>query len=98
MGSPLAPPRVVATEPAAPEGLAVAPDDSSLLVVEGGAGRLVRIELATGRLSTVADGLALGAQGIPGLVPTWSFNGVAVGPSGAVYVSGDKANVLYRLD
>jgi hypothetical protein len=60
--------------------------------------RLVRIELATGRLSTVADGLALGAQGIPGLVPTGSFNGVAVGPSAAVYVSGDKANVLYRLD
>jgi hypothetical protein len=30
-------------------------------------------------------------------VPTWSFNGVAVGRSGAVYVSGDKANLLYRL-
>jgi DNA-binding beta-propeller fold protein YncE len=95
-GQPLAPPRVVAAELSAPEGLAVAPD-GNLLVVESGAGRLVRIELATGRLSTVAEGLALGAQGIPGLVPTWSFNGVAVGRSGAVYVSGDKANLLYRL-
>jgi sugar lactone lactonase YvrE len=96
-GQPLAPPRVVAMSLSAPEGLAVAPD-GSLLVVESGAGRLVRIELATGRISTVAEGLALGAQGIPGLLPTWSFNGVAVGRSGAVYVSGDKANVLYRLD
>src|SRR6266545_1673181 len=97
-GRPLAPPRVVAEHLAAPEGLAVAPDRRSLLVVESGAGRLVRIDLATGRVSTVADGLALGAQGIPGLPPTWSFNGVAVGHSGAVYVSGDKANVLYSLD
>jgi sugar lactone lactonase YvrE len=96
-GQPLAPPRVVAMSLSAPEGLAVAPD-GSLLVVESGAGRLVRIELVTGRISTVAEGLALGAQGIPGLLPTWSFNGVAVGRSGAVYVSGDKANVLYRLD
>jgi sugar lactone lactonase YvrE len=97
-GQPLTPPRVVAMSLSAPEGLAVASDQSSLLVVESGAGRLVRIELATGRVSTVAKGLALGAQGIPGLVPTWGFNGVAVGRSGAVYVSGDKVNVAYRLD
>jgi sugar lactone lactonase YvrE len=97
-GQPLAPPRVVAAGLSAPEGLAVTSDQSCLLVVESGAGRLGRIELATGRLSTVAEGLALGAQGIPGLLPTWSFNGVAVGRSGAVYVSGDKANLLYRLD
>jgi sugar lactone lactonase YvrE len=96
-GQPLAPPLVVAAELSAPEGLAVAPDRSSLLVVESSAGRLGRIELATGRVSTVAEGLALGAQGIPGLLPTWSFNGVAVGRSGAVYVSGDQANLLYRL-
>jgi sugar lactone lactonase YvrE len=97
-GQPLAPPRVVAAGLATPEGLAVTSDHNSLLVVESSAGRLVRIELATGRVSTVAEGLALGAQGIPGLLPTWSFNGVAVGRSGAVYVSGDRANVLYRLD
>jgi sugar lactone lactonase YvrE len=100
-GRPLARPRVVARRLAAPEGLAVAPDGRSLLVVESGAGRLSRIDRKTGRVSTVADGLALGAQGIPGVPgvpPTWSFNGVAVGQSGAVYVSGDKANVLYRLD
>jgi hypothetical protein len=53
----------------------------------------------TGRLSTVADGLALGARRAflawcrPGASTGWW-----VGRSGAVYVSGDKANVLYRLD
>ena len=29
--------------------------------------------------------------------PFWIFNGVAVGPSGAVYVAGDAANVIYRI-
>jgi len=96
-GQPLAEPRVVAAGLAAPEGLAVAAD-GSLLVVESGAGRLSRIELATGRVSTVADGLALGAPGVPGAPPTWDFNGVAVGPSGAIYVTGDRANVLYRIE
>jgi glucose/arabinose dehydrogenase len=96
-GQPLAEPRVVAAGLAAPEGLAVAAD-GSLLVVESGAGRLSRIDLATGRISTVADGLALGTQGIPGAPPTWDFNGVAVGPSGAIYVTGDRANVLYRFE
>jgi glucose/arabinose dehydrogenase len=95
-GRPLVRPREVATDLAAPEGLAVAPD-GGLLVVESGARRLSRIDLATGRVSTVATGLALGAPGVPGLPPTWIFNGVAVGPSGAIYVSGDRANVLYCL-
>jgi hypothetical protein len=44
--------------------------DGSLLVVESGAGRLSRIDLATGRINTVADGLALGAPSIPGAPPT----------------------------
>ena len=96
-GQPLPQPRVVARRLVAPEGLAAARDES-LLVVESGAGRLARIDLRTGRVRTVADGLALGAQGIPGLVPpTWGFNGVAVGRSGTIYVSGDKTNVLYSL-
>src|SRR5262249_51517509 len=93
-GQPLPEPHVVATGLTAPEGLAVA-SDGSLLVVESAAGRLARIDLRLGRISTVADGQALGAPGIPGLPRTWMFNGVAVGPSGAIYVSGDRANVLY---
>jgi sugar lactone lactonase YvrE len=97
-GEPLAEPVPMATDLAFPEGLAVAPD-GSLLVVETGVGRLSRIDTTAGEVSIVAEGLELGAPGIPdGAPPTWSFNGVAVGPSGVIYVTGDKANVLYRLE
>ena len=81
---------------AAPEGLAV-DVDGNLLVVEAGAGRLSRIDLLTGEVSKVVEDLELGAGAIPGLIPTWIFNGVAVGPSGYIYVTGDISNVLYRF-
>ncbi len=90
-------PILVAMDLLFPEGLAV-DQDGSLLVVETGDGCLSRIDPATGEVSTVAEGLALGAEGIPEAAPpTWFFNGVAVGPSGVIYVTGDIANVLYRF-
>jgi len=79
-----------------PEGLAL-DLDGSLLVVEAGAGRLSRIDLTTGEVTMVAEGLELGAPGVAGMPPTWMFNGVAVGPSGAIYITGDVTNVLYRI-
>jgi streptogramin lyase len=80
-----------------PEGLAIEPD-GSLLVVETGAGRLSRVNPETGHVRTIADGLALGAVGPSTMPPTWFFNGVAVGPSGAIYVTGELANVLYKIN
>lgn len=79
-----------------PEGLAVN-TDGSLLVVESGASRLSRIDPATGEVTIIAEGLELGAPGVPGYPPTWFFNGVAVGSSGHIYVTGEKANLLYRF-
>jgi DNA-binding beta-propeller fold protein YncE len=96
-GKQLSEPTPVATGLSSPEGLAVTPG-GNLLVVEAGAGRLSLINTRTGEVSTVAEGLELGAEGPPGMPPTWLFNGVAVGPSGAIYVTGDKANVLYRIE
>jgi sugar lactone lactonase YvrE len=96
-GEPLQEPILIATGLAFPEGLALAAD-GTLLVVETGGGRLARIDTTTGEISTVADGLELGAEAVPGYPPTWMFNGVAVGPSGGIYVTGDVANVLYRLE
>lgn len=96
-GKPLVEPVPVATDLSFPEGLAVALD-GSLLVVEAGAGRLSRIDTATGQVSTVAEGLELGAPGVEGMPPTWVFNGVAVGPSGMIYITGEIANVLYCLE
>ncbi|MBM4460989.1 MAG: hypothetical protein FJ011_25035 [Chloroflexi bacterium] len=85
----------VATGLKNPEGLAVAAD-GGLLVVEAGAGRLSHIDLTTGKVKTVADGLEIGLP-LPHMPPTAFFNGVAVGASGDIYVTGDKGSVLYHI-
>jgi sugar lactone lactonase YvrE len=95
-GQQVTPPAVVASGLKGPEGLAVAPD-GSLLVVEGQAGKLSRIAMPGGTISTVAEGLEVGAAGPPTMPPVWTLDGVTVGPSGAIYVGGDKANVVYRI-
>ena len=95
-GEVLSDPRLVATDLRGPEGLAAA-SDGVLYVVEAAAGRLSRVDVATGEVSAVADSLALGAPGIPGMPPTWIFNGVAIGPSGTIYVTGDIENIIYRI-
>ena len=96
-GQQVKPPAVVASGLKGPEGLAIAPD-GSLLVVESLAGKLSRIALPGGTVSTIAEGLELGAAGPAGMPPVWRLDSVAVGPSGAIYVGGDKANVLYRIE
>lgn len=80
-----------------PEGLAF-DNDGGLLVVETGAGRLSRIELATGEVTEIAGGLEFfGKPGIEGAPPTWGFEGVTVAPSGDIYVSGQGKNIIYRI-
>lgn len=95
-GQLLEPPLVEASGLDRPEGLAILPD-GDLVVVEAGAGRLSRIDPTNGVRSTIADRLELGAQPPVNVPPTWFFNGVAVGSSGAVYVAGDAGNVVYKL-
>ncbi len=90
-------PQVVADGLTFPEGMTV-DRDGSLLVVDAGAGRLVRIDPVTGDVSTVADGLALGAaQGSAGAPPTWALSSVAVAKDGTIFVTGDLGNVVYRI-
>ena len=79
-----------------PEGL-VAEGTHSLLVVESGAGRLSRIDLSNGTVSTVKEGLALGAAPPGGWPPTWLFSDVDIGERGDIYVTGDIGNVIYRI-
>ncbi|MGV7225223.1 MAG: hypothetical protein ACQ9MH_27380 [Nitrospinales bacterium] len=80
-----------------PEGLAV-DNKGDLLVVETGAGRLSRINMKNQKVSIVAEGLDLGAQASRDASPTWMFNGVTVDQSGTIFVTGDIANVLYRIE
>lgn len=86
----------VASGLANPEGLAL-DLDGSLLVIEAGAGRLSRVDLTTGEVSVVVDGLELGSVAPADVPPTWGLNGVAVSSSGAIYITGDVTNVLYRI-
>jgi sugar lactone lactonase YvrE len=95
-GEVLASPAPVASGLARPEGLAL-DRDGSLLVVESGLGRVTRLDPITGATRPVASGLGLGAPAVPGTPPTWIFNSVAVGATGEIYVTGDVANVVYRL-
>jgi glucose/arabinose dehydrogenase len=69
--------------------------DGSLLVVEPDIGRLARINTVTGEVTTVAEGFTPCLQDGD---PTWIFNGVAVGPSGAIYMTSDVDNLVYRID
>ena len=89
-------PSLVASGLDRPEGLAVA-HDGSLLVVESGAGRLSRVDPATGAVDALATGLATGLPAISGLPASYIVSGVAQDAAGDIYVTGDRGNVLYRL-
>jgi len=94
-GVPLNPANVLTTSLVYPEGLAL-DTDGTLLVVETGTKKLLRIDPETRQITTVAQDLPLVQQGPPDF-DFWMFNGVAVGPtSGAIYVTGDSTNVLLR--
>jgi sugar lactone lactonase YvrE len=93
--NPLAP-MPIAFGLANPEGMAM-DIDGSLLVMEAGAGRISRIDPATGAVSVVVDGLSPGMQGPEGFPPTWGFDGLAVGPSGAIYFTDNANSALYRI-
>ncbi len=89
-------PRVLAEGLAQPEGLAV--DGNRLLVVETGAQQVTAIDLATGETAPVITGLDFSATPVQGFLPNGALSGVAVGPDGAIYVSDDGTNSLYRFE
>jgi sugar lactone lactonase YvrE len=77
-----------------PEGLAVLPD-GDLLVVESWAHKLLLVDVhqTPAKVTTLLTDLDVGMPAAPGMAPGWTFEGVAVGPSGTIYLS---AEGLYR--
>jgi len=95
-GKTLPKPKAVATGLAGPEGVTITPD-GKLLVVEASAGRLSAIDLANGAVSTVAEGLQTDLPATGTSPSFFLFGSVAVDADGTIFVSGDKANVIYRI-
>jgi sugar lactone lactonase YvrE len=93
-GTIVSPPGVIATGFEAPEGIALRGDDT-LLVVDGGRETLEAVNLLSGEVETIATDLGF-FPGIPGLAIGFA-NDVVVDDNGAVYVNGDRANVIYKF-
>lgn len=83
-------------ELAFPEGMTL--DGDRLLVVETGAQQVTAVDLATGEKSPVITGLDYSATATEGFLPIGIVSGVAVGPDGAIYVTDDGVNSVYRFE
>ena len=59
--------------------------------------RILAVDPATGRAEILADKLAIGLDVGPQVPAPFLPTGVAVDKSGAIFVSGDVENTLYRL-
>ncbi|MFN2201055.1 MAG: hypothetical protein ACK2UO_07600 [Caldilineaceae bacterium] len=84
-----------------PEGMALAAD-GRLLVAETGTGKLLAIDPTSGDIDVIAEGLGFAAENFGSIGPVslpaqLVFSGVAVAPSGDIFVSGDAANIIYRI-
>ncbi|MCR5880914.1 SMP-30/gluconolactonase/LRE family protein [Phenylobacterium sp. J367] len=82
----------VATGLRLPKAVAVGPD-GGLYVLEMGARQVVRVDPATGAKTVLATNLPVGLVTQP--IPL--AGGIAVGPSGTIYVSSDVENSILKL-
>jgi sugar lactone lactonase YvrE len=88
--------KVVTDGLAGPEGIDVGPD-GKLYVAEVGQKRIVSIDPATGAKTVIASNLDIGLESYPGGPAMLVTTGVAVGAGGAIYVSSDRRNAMYKL-
>ncbi len=103
-GQQLPGPTVVAKGLSQPEGLAI-DAKGRMLVVETGKRKLSRIKFREGKkpkIKKIAKKLGVGNTVYPSTVsvapPTYFFSDVAIDEKGIIYVSGDKRNVVYRIE
>lgn len=87
---------VIASGLKAPEGIDVAPD-GRLIVAEVGLRRVVAIDPKDGKITPLAGNLAIGIASFQGGPPAYVPTGIAVGKSGAIYITSDVRNAIYKL-
>ncbi|MEY4512256.1 MAG: hypothetical protein RLZZ450_4378 [Pseudomonadota bacterium] len=87
---------VVADQLAMPEGLTETAW-GTFIVAESAARRLVSIDPVQKTRVVVAENLPIGLPGRQELPPPYITTGVAVGPEGTVYVTGDRDGSLLRI-
>jgi hypothetical protein len=56
------------------------------------------IDLDNGNIHTVIEGIKPGVPAAPFAPPTWIFSDISVGSSGALFITGDVENVVYRIE
>jgi DNA-binding beta-propeller fold protein YncE len=86
----------------APDGIAISPDDSFVLVIEGQplSHRVRRIMIATGVVTTLAGNGTAGSTDGVGTLATFNIpRGIAISPDGAYALIADSQNIrVRRLD
>ncbi|MEL7099892.1 MAG: hypothetical protein AAGM84_13775 [Pseudomonadota bacterium] len=87
---------VIATGLALPEGLDVTPD-GMIVLAEAALQQVVKIDPTTGDKTVIASELPIGLPGLEGLPPSYIPTGIAAGSDGAIYVSSDLENAIYKL-
>jgi len=87
---------VVASGLQLPKAVAVQAD-GTILVVEAGLQRLVAIDPESGAITSLVEGLGVGAPVAAILPPSGMMNGLAVSGSGAIYVTAEVEGVLYKI-
>lgn len=93
------PPVAVSAGHALPEGIALLPSGTKLLVVSGESESLQEVDLQTNDTRTIASHLGFAPSTTYPAMPPFSLpNKVVVDESGAIYVNSDKANVIYKIE
>jgi sugar lactone lactonase YvrE len=88
---------VIARKLKRPEGIALGPD-GRLIVAEVGAKRVIALPAdGKGKMEVLADKLPLGLDVGERVPAPFMFTGVSVASDGAIYVTSDIDNALYRI-
>ncbi len=80
-----------------PEGVDIGAD-GRIYVAEADAGRVIAIDPKDNSRTVLAEGLKTGLPMAEGTLPAFTVTGIAVSKKdGAVYVSSDLTNAIYKL-